>query len=400
MKVGIMSFYYQSTNFGGNLQAYALVKVLCSLGYDAEQVCYRMENWRTIDAPETPLKRIRELTPKRVVYAIARRMHKRYWRVVGKEEKWRNAKYVRMSAFYNFNQVLIRHSEEVYDDSNIIDTNNIYDIFITGSDQVWNPDCYLQPFYLDFVQPSKKKIAYAASLAKDKLSEKELTVFREFLKTFDAISVREKVGAELLKDVSPVKVFHLLDPTLLLDGSEWERLCEADSINDNYIFCYFLGSNTKVYHSIKKFARDKHLKIVNIPYMANTYFWNSEHLGDISIIDAGPHKFLTLIKNAEYIFTDSFHAIVFSWLFKKQFFVFNRDMQHDINERIYDFLGLVNLVERFCDTNKKEKCEYFLNLNEIDYGADFKEFEDMKKLSVEFLKLNLPDSRRSDIGKS
>ncbi len=389
MKIGIMTFYYQSINYGGNLQAYALGKFLDSLGYDAELICYKMENWRTINAPDTFLKKISYLTVRRIIKALELRVLQVFWKCTGKENKYRTSLRMRESAFHSFNYNRIRHSKKVYDDADIESSGSLYDVFIAGSDQIWNPDCYLQPFYLEFVPLGKRKIAYAASLAKTKLTERELAVFRTSLKSFDAISVREKTSINLLSSVSPVNVSYVLDPTLLLDVSEWKVLCEDGCIERNYIFCYFLGTNTGIYGAIKKFARNHGLKIVNIPFMAERYLWKNDYLGDISMTDAGPERFLTLIRDASYVFTDSFHAVIFSYLFQKQFFVFNRDVKQDISERLYDLLELLNLKERFCNTAEKEKYNYISNLEDVNYCEQSKELKELKQISVEFLKKNI-----------
>lgn len=389
MKAGIMTFYYQSTNYGGNLQAYALAEFLNSLGYDAELISYKMENWRTVSAPVTFREKVNALTFKSVIKRIARRIRSMIWKCIGKERRYRKFVQMREGSFYNFNQNVIRHSARIYEDSDIADSSSQYDIFITGSDQVWNPDCYLQPFYLDFVPPGKRKLAYAASIAKEKLTEKELLIFRKSLQSFDAVSVRERASVELLNRLSPTEVSYVLDPTLLLDVSQWEVFCEKECTKKNYIFCYFLGENTRIYGDIKKFARNMKMEILNIPFASDRYLWRNEHLGDISITDAGPEKFLTLIRDASYIFTDSFHAVIFSYLFRKQFFVFNRDAQKDMSRRIFDLLELLNLKERFCDTREKEKYAYFSNLALLDYEKPSEKFEKIKQSSIAFLKENL-----------
>ena len=385
MKIGILTFYYESTNYGGNLQAYALAQVLSSLGHDAEVICYKMENWRSIIVPHIFFRCFKALAPRHFFRAVWRRAYKMFWRCIGAEKEYAIAIEARAASFQNFNQHKIRHSEKVYDDSNIAQSIQHYDIFVTGSDQVWNPDCYLKPFYLEFVPPEKGKIAYAASIAKQYLKEKERAIFDNALQSFDAVSVREKRGVCLLGNLSPVKVRHVLDPTLLTDVSVWDTLCSGTKAKKGYLFCYFLGTNTKVYGEIKKFAKAKNLKIVNIPYMANQYLWGNEKLGDKNIIDAGPEKFLAMIRSASYIFTDSYHAVIFSFLFQKQFFIFNRDIEHHINERIYDLLGVLGLEERFCDTTQKERYQYFSRLKEINYNRAFTDYEKAKQKSFLFL---------------
>ena len=175
---------------------------------------------------------------------------------------------------------------------------------------------------------------------------------------------------------------------MLLSLEKWDNICSEQKIGEKYIFCYFLGALSVQNSEITQFAHKRGLKVVTMPYLCGTCHDDS-NFGDYKIYDAAPQDFISLIKHAEYVFTDSFHATVFSHIYKKNFFVFNRAGLKSMNDRIYSLTSLFNTQERFCDTKEKETLEYIENLPPIDYSNPFLKLEEMKEKSIEFLKINL-----------
>ena len=192
----------------------------------------------------------------------------------------------------------------------------------------------------------------------------------------------------MLQPLVDKKVEWVLDPTLLLSREDWDNICSVNKIEERYVFCYFLGELSLSNKKIIEFARSKNLKVVSMPYLA----WTSKrdsNFGDYKIYDATPPDFISLIKHAEYVFTDSFHATVFSHIYHKNFFVFNRAGLKSMNDRIYSLTSLFDTQERFCDTKEKISLHYIEGLPPIDYGKTFPKFEAMKEKSINFLKENL-----------
>lgn len=364
-KIGIITHYYNSLNYGGNLQAYALCKYLSQQGYVAEQISYELNT-------ETCKNRIKHLL-KCFIYG----------------KKYRDFHRIRKNAFFHFNKVRIPHSDEVYTDKNIVECIQKYDIFITGSDQVWNLNMYRKPFFLDFVPSSKEKISYAASTALDSINEEQKEIFASSLASYKAISVRETNMVKILKEVTNKDISLVLDPTFLLDECEWEKVCDKNIIKEHYVFAYFLGKNELARDLAQIYANKKSLKLITIPYATGT--WSREELayGDVQILDLSPEKFLSLIKYADCVFTDSFHAVVFSFIFKKQFLVFNRDVKGSMNSRITSLLNMFDLQERFCATKEQEKIEYIESLQSINYNREFLKFEKCRESSYEFIRKNI-----------
>ena len=187
----------------------------------------------------------------------------------------------------------------------------------------------------------------------------------------------------------------MLDPTLLLSREEWDEVCSDRKIDRDYVFCYFLGENKKERKIAKEFAKKHNLKLVTIPHAAGGINLVDRKFGDEKIYDASPQDFISLIKNAKYVFTDSFHAVVFSNIYQKQYFVFNRNKSGQMSSRITDITELFNQTERFCAGKDKENLTYVESLVDIDYSLPNDKFEELKKKSLEFLDRNLKDIKES-----
>lgn len=365
-KIGIITHYYNSINYGGVLQAYALTKVLQELGYNAEQICYDA-SYR-----DNSYKRkitIKSIVKKTIYKCVDRKLKKRYLK------------------FSQFRNEEIKHSNAIYNSNNIEESNCNYEIFVTGSDQVWNLKWLHSAYFLDFVK-NKKKVSYAASLGKKDFSDDELDYYKKKLKGFAAISLREKEGLDYIQKIVKVPVVQTLDPTLLLPVNEWKRLArQADRENnfEKYLFCYFIGDDVKVRKLATKYAKSRNLKIVNLPHAAGFNF-SDVFFGNKKVYTAGPCEFIDLIKNAEVIMTDSFHCCVFANIFKKDFWVFDRVGKRDMNTRIYSLLDLFGNTNRFCDSADKRTIKYMSTESVDCCENEQKNFLQMKDVSMEFIK--------------
>lgn len=381
-RVAIITEYYNSKNYGGNLQAYALVKHLSNNGFDAEQLCFDT-SCREKTAPKKTNKIkliLKVFNPKKLASFLIFKVKSRK-----KQLDFTN----RYKNINRFNLQSIKHSGLVYNSKNVEKCVKNYDVFIAGSDQIWNMFWYFPAYFLDFVPASKTKFSYAASTTMQSLTEAEKKTVEKHLESYKAISVRERNAVELLQGLAKVPVEWVLDPTLLLDKDEWEKVCSPRIIKEKYIFCYFLGNDEKERNIAKKYAKRKNFKLVTIPYLNGAYRRVDEHFGDELIMDAGVEDFLSLIKHAEYVFTDSFHAVVFSGIFEKQYFVFQRKGAKYMASRIYSLCDLYETSERFCDTEEKACLEYIEGLENIDYNRPLEKLDKMKEKSINYLKENL-----------
>lgn len=385
MKIGITTHYYKSVNYGGNLQAYALCRVIKEMGHEPEQLCIvtdpptRSANGSA--KKRSLLRRIVSL-PIRAVRSLRPRLVRYRFSLVDKKYDLMKR---RLAAFSHFSNEMIPHSERLYSPSNASESAKIYDAFITGSDQVWSLRWLSNTFLLRFVPEGTPKISYAASLARESLTQEQKDIFKEALRDYRAISVRESISIELLKETE-MPITQVVDPVLLLSREEWENVSRPYPIDGKYVFCYFLGNNPKNYRMARKFAKRKGLTLVNIPYAGGRLKVNDGKFGDVRVFDASPEQFISLVKNAEYVLTDSFHAVVFSNIFEKQYFVFDRDPNGEMRSRITDITELFGQSDRFCTGKDKARLAYVESLCDIDYTRERATFENMKKHSEKFLK--------------
>lgn len=386
MKIGIITHYFGSKNYGGNLQAYALVEFLSKQGYIAEQISYNRANDNEKYNKEEikTWKKLFKKVIKKFQY-IARKCFFAFLKNRSHQVQNRNG------SIDKFNQS-IPHSAQIYNLKKINDIKNKYDVFIVGSDQVWHPAAICSAYLLNFDIGNGYKISYAASLGGAVLTERQKQLFSESLKTYDAISVREESSVGLIQPLTKTKVEWVLDPTLLLSSEDWNRICTPRRVSDKYVFCYFLGGIARYRKIVKQFAKAKKLKIVTLPYLGGALV--GENFGDYRLFDVSPADFISLIKNAEYVFTDSFHATVFSHIYHKNFFVFNRAGLKSMNDRIYSLISLFNTQDRFCDTKAKISLKYIESLPPIDYNKEFLKFEEQKEKSIKFLRENLGKAKQ------
>lgn len=378
--IGVISLFYNSTNYGGVLQSYALVDVLNLLEVDARQICYQkvsIASTRSFLKIFNPVKLCRFVKGK--IHNIKNR---RNLEIVN------NVAAKRVKPFSLFVNANIPKTKKAYNQNTIKETLNDTDIFITGSDQVWNVNYYDEIYRLDFVPQTKYKFSYAAGVSSGELTKNQKNIFQKSLNTYDSISVREREAVNVLQPLTDKKIEWVLDPTLLLSREKWDNVCANRKIDEAHIFCYFLGSLSIDNGKIIEFAHKRGLKVVMMPYLTGTSCDDSD-FGDYKIYDAAPQDFISLIKYAEYVFTDSFHATVFSHIYKKNFFVFNRAGLKSMNDRIYSLTSLFDTQDRFCDTKERESLEYIDSLPPIDYSRPFPKFEAMKEKSIDFLKENL-----------
>lgn len=360
-KVGIISLYNNTNNYGGALQAYALCEYIKKLNIDCEQINYNVRDINYVNTVRcSRFLRFLNFFPK-ILEVLERKIYNKLFRERKKL----------MNDFLN----LVPHSK-LYTRETIKEANFCYDYFITGSDQVWNLNWYNKNMFLDFVYDDAKKISYAASFGKKITDDKQLDLIQSHLEHFSHISLRENDSISILESRLLKKIYHVLDPTLLLGVKDWDKLAiYSDKKYENYIFCYFLGDDKRQKKFVKKFAKRKKLSVYYVPHIEyftiKGIYSYGKKIKDFSIYD-----FVNLIKNAEYVFTDSFHCAAFSCMYKRKFYVFDRKGNENMNIR------LENLLEIF-----DRKNSFLKNANEIVFQDVLKSddsfvYDDKKYLSL------------------
>lgn len=383
MKIGIITHYYKSINYGGNLQAFALCKVLKKMGYNAEQICYADKLGVANTSQSTNNSLINRIlryvkNPKILFKGINIRIYNHLFGGV-----INNHLQKRQNSFVPFNSDVIPHSNKSYNNSNIQQCNEIYDVFITGSDQVWNLDWFSDAYFLNFADNKKIKLSYAASIAKQTVSDEEKVLLKENINNYLAVSVREKSSVDLLNGLVD-NVQWCLDPTLLLDSTDWDEITSERMESQKYVFGFFISGNKRFKKTAKMYALKKGLKYIELPFSRNDFRFKDNGMYDIS-----PSDFLSLIKYADCIFTDSFHASVFSIIYKRDFFTFARTDSPAMSVRISDLADMFNCPERICNTKAKYKFKYLDNIKSSDYINKSEKYQYMKEKSIAYLKDNL-----------
>lgn len=407
IKIGIVTHFHNSINYGGMLQAYALCQFINKLDskFCAEQITFDMErNYNNLFVYAfEKLILFTKLPVKKKLEAIKQRIESKKKQDIIPEDKLTIIQpYLdtRRAAFRDFEKNNVPHSDKIYNRISIRETQTLYDVFITGSDQVWNMDWYRSTFFLDFVTNGKTKLSYAASIGKEELSIEQEQIIERHLKTFTGVSVREEKAVELVNGLSPCGADWVLDPTLLLSQDAWDLFCEeelnAELIGKEYILCYYLGDNKDERLLAINYAKKNGLKIVTIPFLNGKYIECDEDFGDIVLYGVNPKQLIKIIKNAAYIFTDSFHVTVYSLIYQKQFFVFRRNKTDKMYSRIDSLLSLFDLRYRFCKTEEQTTLEYISRLEMIAYSVEYPKFEELRRQSIAFLtkNLNLADCHR------
>lgn len=278
----------------------------------------------------------------------------------------------RYKKFMRFNENIKFSKKYVTPYSNL---DNKYDYFITGSDQVWNPNFgrLRDVDLLEFSDP-KKRVSYAASFGISNLPEQYNEKLKNALKDYKAISVREDAGKKIIEDVVGRKdVQVLVDPTMLLTAEEWDKVAKKPEQlkTDKYILNYFLGElSEKRKAEIDKIAKENDCEVINILDKNSPFYCT------------GPSEFLYLEKHAFLVCTDSFHSSVFAILYNRPFIVFGReDNTVSMNSRIETLINKFNLKNR--KYNGKEITKENLN---HDYTEAYKILEEERKKSIKFLR--------------
>jgi len=390
-RVGIITTFHDSINYGGVLQAYALHTTVQNLGFECDLIRYsRSKQASTIVAVKRGLKR-GVFTPEHILRAcnvLVRTLKQRFCRLF-EMLVWKiyldQKISLRKDAFSRFSTSHI-HSTGPYDDETITECIKNYDIFVCGSDQIWKPGVFTPVYALGFVPDDRRKIAYAPSIGIAHLTDSEIESLKPLVNRLDAISVREERGKELLEMMTTREVHLVLDPTLLLDYTEWKKIIRPYPMKTPYIFCYMLGKNKANKQFVIRIAERLGMPLVTMPFGAGDNYISLIY-GDVRVYDADPGEFLGLIQNAEYVITDSFHGSVFSILLRKKFLVLKRsddDDRSSMNSRVYSLLGSFILEDRLVDDLLS--FDPAVLADEIDYESVFVSLYKQRAKSLKYLK--------------
>lgn len=260
-----------------------------------------------------------------------------------------------------------------------------YDVFIVGSDQVWNPKYMHWGYTLSFVPEEKRKISYAASIGVSMLTDKQKNSYSRWLCRFHSVSVREQDAVETLEGLITSKIKLVLDPVFLLNRESWNSFSSKRRIKESYVFAYFLGGGEEIRNLVREYAKKNNLRLVTMPYIWQWYTKIDRKFGDICLYDVSPEDFVSLIRYADCIITDSFHAVAFSCIYNKEFFVFGRSDQPEMSSRIASITSLFGTESRFLNEKDKMTFTYMQNQSGLNYSWGNSNCDNMRKESMSFL---------------
>lgn len=339
---------YNVYNYGASLQAYALMKYLQNKGHEAEIIDYQPEYLRRKYDYKwvNPESKMSKYLLTRFVYRIMKYLQ-------------RQTTLKRKKAFDQFTDNLLKQTKVKYLNYSELKKNPPEaDLYLVGSDQIWNVFYETgrdDAFFLDFVKKGKKA-SYAASFSYINIDDENKKRIKRLLEDFTAISVREYHGVDILQEIG-IESQWVLDPVFLLSKDEWRTLIPTYNKKEKYLLIYDFEGNK----SLKKFAIDYAKE-----YGLKIYSINDTYpllYADKNFNNAGPIEFLTMIYHCDAFISNSFHGTAFSIMFNKPVFVFNRH-RHKVNSRMESLMTLFNLkqcIEPDCN-----------NIRSITDNFDFK----------------------------
>ena len=349
MKVGIITFQ-DSYNYGATLQCYALWKYISDKGHNCEVI-------RLYRPPFDEYKKSQLFKPLREK-EIPPMTFLHWLKIIIFGKKAVSKEYDKN--FRTFNE-LMTFSKPYYKVDDLYKSPPLYDLYITGSDQVWNPSfgyC-MEPYFLTFAPNGRTKISYASSIGIDELLDYESTKYAEWLSSYKAISVRESTGKKILESLG-LSAEVVCDPCMLLGNAKWTPLAVEPQINKPYILLYMAGKQS---NKLIQFAE----KISNESGMPLVYLNRKDDKDFKGIIDskAGPKEFIGYFRQAEMTITNSFHATIFSIMMgTKRFFAYIPEKAKR-GSRIKDLLNILQLDS--CILPSQLEIDYeFLKHIEID----------------------------------
>lgn len=378
-KTGVCACY-NTKNFGSMLQTLATGKKLQDLGYEYEFIRYTRKP--TLGLIIRSLSRIPEIISNKIEHLKQDQKLKKYPEIVAGIKK-RNKCF---DTFMNQRFTSLSPKYDTFKEINKAAYN--YSAVLVGSDQLWRPEGYSTGFYnLMFVPDEVPKIAYATSFGVSQIPDNKKRIAKRFLNRIEHISVRELRASEIVKELTGRIVPTVVDPTLLFTGEEWKEIISPRTVvSERYIFCYLLGTNSAHRQWVKELKEKTGYKIVIIPHL-DEFVESDVKFGDYQLYDVGPAEFVNLIRNAEYVCTDSFHGTVFSILNHKKFVTFNRfsdGSRNSRNSRIESLLSQTGLEKR--RMTRKEQSIVDLASAEIDYECVDTKLNQMRNRSVDYLR--------------
>lgn len=356
MKIGILTFHC-AHNYGAVLQCYATQEFLRSKGHEVEIINYRpsylLRPYRLFDKGY-----------------ITRGGFKRLLKNIVQESIIFPTRYTRWKVFQRFINKRLSLSTPFSDLSSVPD---VYDAYIVGSDQVWNPNitCGFDDVYFcnfPFNKGNKRYITYAASMESKILSVDDIKFYAERLKNFDAISVRERNLQELLSTYTENSIQHVLDPTLMVPSNVWDKIITSSPCKEKYVLVYQVMHDENTLRIANEIANQLGVGVLVVGAVVS--FYNRDDYNG-----ASPEEFVNIVKNAACVVTTSFHGTAFSVILNRPFYTLTQGW----NTRSSSLLEKLGLFDRMISPTSTPI------FSEIDYSDVNVKLDILRKESQDFL---------------
>lgn len=377
-KLGLCACY-GNHNFGSVLQALATCRALEQLDVDYELIRYQ-----------------KSLSAKRLAQIARKAFARDAWIGLASDVGWRRylsknpelqlkiaARDVRFSSYIDEKFPRLSPVLRGYDE--LCSYSHVYSSVMVGSDQLWLPSGFSSRFYtLEFCAPEVRRLSYATSFGVASLSARDTRRARQFLERIERIGVREESGAAIVSNALGYDAAEVVvDPTLLFDAEGWSDISESKTLIDEpYILCYFLGKRERP-REVARLLRDATGCSVAMLRDWGFHLAIDDETADFSLYDTDPGDFINLIRNAQYVLTDSFHGSVFSLLHHKKFVSFYRDEEggNSRNTRLDSLFSKCGGGVSVCES---EDISEILEKS-IDYGEVDANLSEWRKRSWSFL---------------
>ncbi len=372
MRVALLSFV-KNLNYGGSLQEYALEYAVKK--YGGKNIFCEYLNYHKNFYKDSFIWLARK-----ALYCLMRRNDSPSWTIKeflgivcsrsGETKSGSAKEFEKFWGYTDFSQRLNKNGMRKIEDK--------YDMFIVGSDQVWNCGrLNLDATYLlDFISDNAKKGSYASSIGMKKIPEKYKKQYWKYWREFQYLSCREQEGSRLIESLTGRKVEWVLDPTLLLDKSEWEKIADCSVLdNEKYILLYMLDKSERLLEFAERASHVKNLKIIKI-------YSDIQKNNEI-----GPRQWIGYFLHAECVITNSFHGVAFSVNFNKDFYaeITQKPFFTESSSRITDFLNELGLTGCLIDDSR------VVRTDNIEYGQVNRKLADLREKSLGYLLSMLGD---------
>lgn len=388
MKIGIITIN-GSTNYGCLLQTFAVMHTYRSLGHTPVLIPdstkhgvrseYQKQSKLSKLSPAYLLSVLKVRT--RNKYLIKNQRDKLIPSIIRKKKNaraYKLAKQQRRQVFNEFYSTYIPQADFSINKNDLpAEKLSQFDFFSTGSDQVWNPT-YPHTSQVKFLTFAKnnQKLSFAPSFGISELPEYTKEPYSKWLSEFPMLSVREESGAKIIKELTEKEASVICDPTLTVPRESWESIEKKPQFSTDKPFAvtYFLGNESNRYRKyIDKIAKEKGLEVINLFDIRETEYYS-----------AGPSEFIYLIHHAQAVFTDSFHAAVFSIIFKKDFVVFDRiEDGRSMGSRLKTLLKKFSLSDRMYGEISKR------DFDSPDFSDTDAIIEEERRKALDFLQANI-----------